>query len=195
MIIIFSSSNGKRNREILSRLLLIEFVALTDSSCDERTKNGGNSNAGTPNFNPKEKDGLTESIMYTYLNSRNVNPLFFKFYADDLEFFFDGKDRKKMSGGERWKHNSRFFNRKMWHAWEWMLKLLKDDQTKHDAQKMQSPLELQGRKPKTRTGQWLKMNFPNLTQKWNGLKKNYNGEVTHKMLRTDHNENLTGFTM
>ena len=70
---IFEAQTENITEKFLSRLLLIEFVSLTDSSCNESTRMDVNSNNGIPTFNPKEKDGLTESIIHTYLNSRNVN--------------------------------------------------------------------------------------------------------------------------
>ena len=122
---------------------------------------------GFPDLIQRKKDGLTKSIIHTYLNSRNVNPLFFKFYADDLEFFFDGKDRKKMSGGERWKHNSRFFNRKSGMHGNWMLKLLKDDQTKHDALTRDTkPVRVTRKKTQNKNRPIVKDELSKLNSKW-----------------------------
>ena len=68
---------------------------------------------------------------------------------------------------------------------------MKDDKTKHDAlTKDTKPVRVTRKKTQNKNRPMVRDELSKLNSKWNSLRNNYNGEITHKLLRTDQNESL-----
>ena len=179
---IFEAQTTSAPEKFLSRLLLIEFVALTDEGCNESTKMKITHNNGIPVFYPANKDALTQIIIKTYLNSRNANVKFFKNYADELRYFLPLKERKQMDKTTKWVERPRYFTKQIWHAWEWMLHLLKKDQ--QDSEGESKPV----RKTRKRT-QSMPIVKSQFNQKWQDAQYKF-GQMTHNLMRISYDESL-----
>jgi len=157
--------------EFLSKLLMLDFVSMTDSNWDSANRRDPSTKQMVPDFSSSKLDSLTEQIVTTFTSIKTIPGRFFKTYIDDLSGFLDSAFvyRKRKSSDylsiEELVENSpgEWINREMWITWEWFLHLCSV--------------------------------FPDLDRTWNnvqnnklltqGLSKRFN---LHKYLRINHGE-------
>ena len=164
----------------LSNLTIAEFIALSSENCNDSTRMKIKINNGIPTYLPKQKyeQSLTRKIVQTYLYSQNKNPNFFKFYSDSLRLFLPDQELELTARGKKWTENSRFLNKEMWLAWEWLLNIMKEDQSEYVKEIQKSSKKrpaIIGKSP--------------LNEQWTKAQNNRYLEL-HRLLRINYNESL-----
>ena len=128
--------------EFLSKLLMMDFVAMTDKNWKSSSRRDPGINGFKADFSGSEVDRLTRSIVNQcdkFLSSSGSR--FFSIFIEDLDKFLDlskiERDYKKESS-KKGKENlteesfkrqypSKYINQDLWKTWEWLLNLMSND--------------------------------------------------------------------
>jgi len=139
---IYTKQLEGRIPEFLSKLLMMDFVAMTDPNWNSSSRRNPGINGFKPDFTGSSIDNLTRTIVNQCDDKLSTTGKgFFSTYVEDLDKFLDEnvlrKEYKKQAskkGNEnldisRFKNKfpDRYINFEIWSSWEWLLYLMSTD--------------------------------------------------------------------